>query len=183
MSRLVPALGLGIIAAGLIAMNIALYNTPVDISPTMPAQRTGAKSQAGIASPSTTPDTTNFAETFERPLFSPSRRKFVPAPVEEKPVEVASTPPAAQPQPQPSAPPSPPPSLLGISVSGGNAKALLQVAGGGPATWFANGEAVDGWTISRIDGNQAVLMRDGQETRLSLYPAIQAPPTGNANAQ
>lgn len=183
MSRLVPALGLGIMAAGLIATNIALYDTPVDISPTMPAPRTGTKSPADIAVSSTMHDTTNFAETFERPLFSPSRRKFVPAPIEEKPVEVASAPMPAQPQLQPSAPPSPPPSLLGISVSGGNAKALLQMAGGGPATWFADGETVDGWTISEIDGNQAVLMRDGQEARLSLYPAVPASPTGSANAQ
>lgn len=180
MTRAIAALGIGI-AAGLIATNVVLYDTAVDISPVATVQRAGGKPPAGMVQSATTPDMSSFAETFERPLFSPTRRKFVPAPVEPKPVAVAAA--LAAPPPQETAAPAAAPSLLGISVSGGTARALLQVEGGAAADWYANGETVDGWTVSAIDKDEAVLTRDGREARLSLYPATQKPAAGGGLAQ
>ncbi|AZO32534.1 hypothetical protein EJ071_37960 [Mesorhizobium sp. M1B.F.Ca.ET.045.04.1.1] len=171
MMRAMAALGIGIAAAGLIATNAVLYDTAVDISPATPTQRSGTKLQDGAAPITTVPDMSGLAETFERPLFSPTRRKFVPAPAEPKPAEVATAP--AAPSPQETAAPVAAPSLLGISISVGNARALLRVDGGAAANWYANGETVDGWTVSAIDKDEAVLTRSGREARLSLYPPVQ----------
>ncbi|MGX5805654.1 hypothetical protein ACWGS9_31195 [Bradyrhizobium sp. Arg314] len=176
MMRTVPALGIGIAAAGLIATNVVLYETAVDVSPVAPAQRTGARPPTGVDQSATAADMGGFAETFERPLFSPTRRKFVPAPVEPKPVAVTAAPPT--PPPQQVAVSVVAPSLLGISISSGTARALLKTEGSAAADWYANGETIDGWTVSAIDKDQAVLTRDGRKARLSLYPAIQKPAVG-----
>lgn len=181
MIRIAAALGLGIVAAGLIATNVVLYDTTVDISPLAPAQRTGARQQAGAVQGAAVPDPDGLAETFERPLFSPTRRKFVPAPAEPKPVEVAAAPVA--PPPQETAAPVVLPSLLGISIGSGTARALLKIEGGTAADWYANGETVDGWTVSAIGKDQAVLTRNGQEARLLLYPVLQNPTSGAGLAQ
>ncbi|MER9683891.1 hypothetical protein NKJ23_32275 [Mesorhizobium sp. M0184] len=164
-------LALAAAIAGLVAVNLALYDTPVDIAPIV-----SAKGRDGGLAPSSPgslqiPEVGDFSETFERPLFSPTRRKFVPEPVEPQPVEVASVAveqPAAQ-----NVAPAVAPSLLGISIHGGSAKALLRIAGADVALWYGNGETVDGWTLSAIDKNQAVLEREGRITRLSLYPSLQ----------
>lgn len=172
MMRLLSALCLGAAAAALVLTNLVLYETPVDISPLSPSQRSTPKA-AAAGSSETVPDVAAFSETFERPLFSPTRRKFVPAPVEQKPIAVAAKP-VSQPEPQPAAAPVAAPSLLGVSINGGTARALLQAAGGGAAVWYASGETVDGWTVSAIDRDQAILRREGQEARISLYPATTA---------
>lgn len=182
MIRTVSAVVIGLTVAGLIAINVVLYETPVDLSPMAPVQRTGSKSPPGAAQSTATLDANGFAETFERPLFSPTRRKFVPVPVEPKPVQVAAAP--ATPQLQAPGAPIVAPSLLGIVIGSGTARALLKPAGTVAADWYANGEIIDGWTVSAIDKDQAVLTRDGRQARLSLYPA--APKTaagGNGFAQ
>ncbi|MER8583552.1 hypothetical protein NKG95_33620 [Mesorhizobium sp. M1423] len=162
---------LGAMIAGLVAVNVVLYDTPVDIAPIV-----SEKGRDGGLAPSSPgslqiADLGDFTETFERPLFSPTRRKFVPEPVEPQPVAVASVvvvQPAAQ-----NVTPAVAPSLLGISIHGGSAKALLRIAGADSAFWYGNGEIVDGWTISTIDKDQAVLERDGKVARISLYPSAQ----------
>ncbi|MER8805105.1 hypothetical protein [Mesorhizobium sp. M0998] len=165
--------GLAVAAAiaGLVAVNVVLYNTPVDTAPIG-----SAKARDGALAPSSPGSLQiahlgDYTETFERPLFSPTRRQVVPDPVEPQPVEVASAA-VEQPAAQNIAPPVAP-SLLGISIHGGSAKALLRIAGAESAFWYGNGETVDGWTLSAIDKNQAVLEREGKITRLSLYPSVQ----------
>ncbi|MER9470750.1 hypothetical protein NKI82_33920 [Mesorhizobium sp. M0482] len=165
------ALAVAAIVAGLVAVNVALYDTPVDIAPIASAKGRDGGMMSAPGGSLQIPDAGDFSETFERPLFSPTRRKFVPEPVAPQPVEVASMAveqPAAQ-----NVAPAVAPSLLGISIDGGSAKALLQIAGADGASWYGNGETVDGWTLSAIDKNQAVLERDGKTTRISLYPAAQ----------
>jgi len=179
--RLIAALGIVIAAAGLVATNVFLYNMRVDISALAPAKKTGVKVPAGADPSEGMPDLGGFAETFERPLFSPSRRKFVPAPVDAEPVAPASAPVDPQPQAQQVAASVAAPSLLGISISGGTARALLQAEGGAAAEWYANGETVNGWTVSAIDKQEAVLTRDGREARLSLYPPMQKPADGGSS--
>ncbi|MER8583587.1 hypothetical protein NKG95_33805 [Mesorhizobium sp. M1423] len=165
-------LALAAAIAALVAFNLVLYDTPVDTAPIGSAKaRDGALAPSSPGSLQIADLDGDYTETFERPLFSPTRRQFVPEPVEPQPVEVASATveqPAAQ-----NVAPAVAPSLLGISIHGGSAQALLRIAGAESAFWYGNGETVDGWTLSAIDKNQAVLERGGKITRLSLYPSVQ----------
>ena len=164
-------LAIAAVIAALALVNVALYDTPVDITPVASGKGHdgGPTSVAGSLQ---FPEAGDLSETFQRPLFTPTRRKFVPPPVAPPPpVEVAVAPVAPAPAPPPpEAPPAVAPSLLGISIQGGAAKALLRVAGSGAAVWYGNGETVDGWTVSAIDKDQAVLERDGKVARIPLYP-------------
>ncbi|WP_217568734.1 hypothetical protein [Mesorhizobium sp. GbtcB19] len=179
MIRLVAALGLGLAAAALALTNIVLYETPVDISPTAPsAQRNMREAQAGATGLTASADSTGFAETFARPLFTPTRRKFVPvAEGAPAPTQVATdpTPPT---QPVASAAPLPAPALLGISINGASARVLLKSAGADAANWYGNGETIDGWTVSGVERDAATLERGGKSTRILLYPP--APPATQA---
>jgi len=164
------------IAAGiavLVLVNVALYNTPVDITPIA----SGKGHDGGPASAAGSlqfPEAGDFSETFQRPLFTPMRRKIIPPPP-APPVDVAVAPVEQAPAPVDVAPGAAP-SLLGISIQGGAGKALLRVAGKDEALWYASGETVDGWTVSAIDKDQAVLERDGKVARILLHPPWTNPP-------
>ncbi|TIQ16770.1 MAG: hypothetical protein E5X51_33565 [Mesorhizobium sp.] len=172
MTGKLAALVVAAIIAGLVVVNVSLYNTPVDIAPIASAKARESGLLPGSAGSLQFPDASDFTETFERPLFSPTRRKFVPAPVVPQPVEVASAPAKQQPAPENVAP-AVAPLLLGISIYGGAAKALLRIAGSDAALWYGKDETVDGWKVSIIDKDQAVLERDGNVARISLYPSSQ----------
>lgn len=163
-------LAIAAVAAALALVNVALYDTPVDITPVA----SGKGHDGGPASAAGSlqfPEAGDFSETFQRPLFTPTRRKFVPPPVAPPPpVEVAVAPVEQAPTPPPPEVPVVAPSLLGISIHGGAAKALLRVAGSETALWYGSGDTVDGWTVSAIDKDQAVLERDGKVARVPLYP-------------
>lgn len=168
-------LAMATMMAILVLVNVSLYNTPVDISPILSAKSHDGGLVSGPGGALQIPNAGDFAETFERPLFTPTRRKFVPEPVAPKPVELASAPVEQQSAPPQNAAPTVAPSLMGISIHGGTAKVLLQIAGGNDALWYGNGETVDGWTVSSIDKDQAVLERDGKVTQIRLYPGQTAP--------
>lgn len=172
------ALAMAAMIAILVLVNVSLYNTPVDISLIASAKGRDGNLISDPGGSLQIPSPGDFAETFERPLFTPTRRKFVPEPVAPKPVEVAAAPIEQQPAPPQNAAPTIAPSLLGISIHGGAAKALLQIAGGNDALWYGSGENVDGWTISSIDKDQAVLERGGKVTHIRLYPVQNAPTAG-----
>ncbi len=179
MTGKLAALVLAAMLAGLALINVSLYSTPVDISPIASAKGRDGNMVAEPGGALQIPNAGDFAETFERPLFSPTRRKFVPEPVAPKPVEVAAAPVEQQPAPPtPVAAPAIAPSLLGISIHGGAAKALLRIAGGSESLWYGNGETVDGWTVSSIDKDQAVLERNGKITHIPLYPSQNASTAG-----
>ena len=166
--------------AGLVLVNVALYDTPVDISPVA----SGKGHDGGVASATGSlqfPEGGDFSETFQRPLFTPTRRKFVAPPAGPPPVEVVAAAVEQAPSP-PEAPPAAAPSLLGISIHGGAAKALMRVAGSETAIWYGSGETVDGWTVSAIDKDQAVLERNGKVARVPLYPPWKNAPQPPPNA-
>ncbi|QPC90771.1 hypothetical protein [Mesorhizobium sp. INR15] len=177
MIRAVAALGLAAAAAALGLANVMLYDTPVDISPTKAsAQHSVRELQQDAAGAAIAPESNGFAETFERPLFTPTRRKFVPLPDVAPAVQVASDPvPLAQ--PIVAAAPIVAPSLLGVSINGAGAKVLLKVAGGDSANWYGSGETVDGWTVSRVEKDAATLERNGKSSRVLLYPPKLTPPS------
>ncbi|MER9843853.1 hypothetical protein NKJ59_21735 [Mesorhizobium australicum] len=174
MIRIVAALGLGAASTALALANLTLYDTPVDISPTKAsAQHNVRQLQQAAAGAPAASGNNSFAETFERPLFTPTRRKFIPAADGARPVQPASD---ALPQPVPGAGPTAAPSLLGVSLGGANARALFKVAGAEKANWYGSGETVDGWTVSRVETDAATLERDGKSKRLLLYPPRQPAP-------
>jgi hypothetical protein len=159
--------------AVLVLVNVALYNTPVDISP-IASGKGHDGSPASAAGTLQFPEASDFSETFQRPLFTPMRRKIIPPPPAPLPVEVAVAPVEQAPALVDVAPAAAP-SLLGISIQGGAGKALLRVAGKDEALWYASGETVDGWTVSVIDKDEAVLERDGKVARIPLHPPWQNP--------
>lgn len=173
MTGKVAALAIVAGMAVLVLVNVALYNTPVDITPIS----SGKGHDGGPASAAGSlefPTAGDFSETFQRPLFTPMRRKIIPPPA-PPPVEVAVAPVEQAPAPVDVAPGAAP-SLLGISIQGGAGKALLRVAGKDEAVWYTSGETVDGWTVSAIDRDQAVLERDGKVARILLNPPWTNPP-------
>ncbi|WP_245525305.1 hypothetical protein [Mesorhizobium sp. M8A.F.Ca.ET.213.01.1.1] len=170
------ALGLGLAAAALALTNVVLYEAPVDISPTAPpAQRNTREPQAGATGLPDAVDSTGFAETFARPLFTPTRRRFLPSPKEPTTPAQMEAVPATPAAPVASAPPAPAPALLGISINGGSARVLLKSAGAEAANWYGNGETIDGWTVSGVEKDAATLERRGKLARILLYPLT--PPT------
>ena len=162
----------GLAIAGGIAVlaliNVALYNSPVDFT-AIASVKGHVGGPASAACSLQFPVAGDFSETFQRPLFTPTRRKIIPPPPVPQPVEVAVAPVEQAPATVDVAPAAAP-SLLGISIQGGAGKALLRVAGKDEALWYASGETVDGWTVSVIDKDQAVLERDGKVARILLHP-------------
>ncbi|TPM32790.1 hypothetical protein [Mesorhizobium sp. B2-3-4] len=176
MIRLVTALGLGAAAAALALANVALYDTPVDISPTRPsAQRSLREAQDPATGLPAEIDASGFAETFARPLFTPTRRKFVPV-ADGAPLAPVAADPVAPAQPVASAAPAAAPALLGVSISGAGARVLLQPAGADKANWYGSGETVDGWRVAGVEKDAATLERDGKSARILLYPPVMRPP-------
>ena len=180
MTRKFAGLAIAAMIAGLVLVNVVLYDTPVDITPVA----SGKGHDGGLASAAGAlefPEAGNFSETFERPLFTPMRRKFVAPPAGPPPVAVVAAA-VEQTPPPPEATPAAAPALLGISIHGGAAKALMRVAGSETAIWYGSGETVDGWTVSAIDKDQAVLERNGKVARVPLYPPWKNAPQPPPNA-
>jgi hypothetical protein len=118
--------------------------------------------------------------TQTRPLFSPTRRKWVePAqPVPAAPPSAAPPVPAEPPRlPQPAAAETPPPevALIGIEMTPSGSKALLLKAGASDALWFKSGEKLEGWAVQKIDAGSVEITLGGRKIKLELYPPLPAP--------
>jgi hypothetical protein len=97
-----------------------------------------------------------FAETRDRPLFSPTREP--PAP------KLASVPQVAPPPP-----PAPPPSLvlLGVVSDGNGPHAMVR---GGDKTIRAHlGEEIEGWKVTQIESRRLVLSHDDRSVSFALF--------------
>lgn len=109
-------------------------------------------------------------QTHARPLFSQSRRPFVPKPqVVEQPVvqveEAVVAPPVSLPRRL---------SLLGTNVGGSTPSALVRNKESEEVRWLKIGEAFDGWILSSASADQAAFIcreRQGGDCdyRLTLY--------------
>lgn len=162
------ALALIGVSAGLIgASNLWLYSVPVDITPMAPDRGLAqAEATMGIGSPAASFEFSDIAETFERPLFNPDRKrhqqaaveplvKEAPPPTDGKPAEVVQ----------------PAPALIGVSIGEQQASALLKFEGQDQPQWLRVGDRAGGWVVSDIGKDQAVLEQDGQTSKLMLYPS------------
>ena len=106
------------------------------------------------------PPLATFSAVFERPLFAPSRR-----PAEsDKP----AIPEAGLGRYQ----------LLGVVDQGGARRAL--VADGGRAVEIAEGVALDGWTVTRIEQDRVLLSSPSGQTILRLRRPSATPATEKA---
>lgn len=107
-----------------------------------------------------------FPETLQRPIFSATRRPFVPAaeppppePQIEPPVEVLEV-------------PSQPPqgiALRGVSISASGRKALVASSADPSGTWMAPGDSLESWSLSEIGDETAVFKMAEESIVLHLY--------------
>ena len=135
-----------------------IYLSPPDIS--APAVQVADILSAGSLSAHSAHAETQYPEIAERPLFSRSRRPFVPP----QPVVVEQPPP----EPQPVAA-EPQITLQGVMISGRTRHALI-LAGGEPAPrWLSEGDSVTGWKIKEIGTNGVRLIAEGQTRKVNLY--------------
>ena len=104
--------------------------------------------------------------TYERPLFSPTRR---PPPKIVTPVAVAKQ--------EPPPPPPPPPSLvlLGIVSDNGEARAAIRSADKRPTDKVLRvraGDDVGGWKVEKIESRRLVLTQGERSADFVLFAAL-----------
>lgn len=107
----------------------------------------------------------DFPQTFERPLFIPSRRPFVPQP----PETIAPPPvPEAQPTAQ-AAPDATGLQLKGVMLGQNTAKAFLIWPEAPLGQWLTVGSSVKGWELTKIEDDTVWLIAGSENTELKLY--------------
>jgi Tfp pilus assembly protein PilP len=105
---------------------------------------------------------------FERPLFEPNRRPFVPSsqPVTDEPSQPVE-------EPQPEQPPTyADPSqlrLMGVLMTGNEQVALIATPEKPEGSWTVQGGDVSGWKVQEIAPNSVTLQVDGQTHVLQHY--------------
>ena len=147
-SRLNQTLG----AAALVFAGIAVWPWLV---PPIPAVRAAASPPAQTTAPPlpSLPPLASYAAIVERPLFSPSRRPAVGA--------RAALGPSIESRYR----------LVGIIAAGPKKKAL--VAEGARRVEIAEGDTLDGWTVTTIGKDRVTLTSPTGEAALKLAPAAE----------
>ena len=144
---------------------------PADPPHTMDASQTpGPPSEVGPLKP-----VEAYAAIAERPLFQPSRRPAVPPPP-PAPLPVRAAAAAPLPPPPPPPPPAPvlaPMTLLAVIISADKREAVLGLSGGKSST-LAEGEALDGWTLTKVLPDR-VVFRIAETEREVAFPVTQTP--------
>jgi hypothetical protein len=163
------------------AANYFLYANPPATGPIAPVNAVSL----GSAAADNSGDKRSASElllvhTQTRPLFSPTRRKWVvPAqPAHAAPEAVAPPVPLALPSlPEPAMAEAPPPSvtLIGIEETPSGAKVLLLKTGTADALWLKSGEKLEGWAVQAIDAGSVEMALGAKTVKLELYPPLPAP--------
>lgn len=104
------------------------------------------------------PAPNQFDAIANRPLFSPSRRPFVPE-VEEE----AEAAPEAEPDLGP-----PEVELVGVMLSDKQRAALLAPTAGGQLQWLYEGQSWEDWVIEKIEPDRATLRQGERGAMLEL---------------
>jgi hypothetical protein len=113
-------------------------------------------------------DVANYPESFARPIFSPTRRPFVPPPPE--PVPEVETEPALMPVPEAAAPPDVTQILLkGVRLINEKQQALILSAVSPVAQWLSVGDEIAGFQLVEISDDQIILEAGQQKIEVKLY--------------
>lgn len=162
-----PVLIASLIAAMLALLNWYAITAEIDISPASYGAEDAAAPLAPIAQLhilNQQLEPAAFPQTAARPLFQPNRR---PADRERK----GSPPAPAAASKRPAKLPSDV-ELVGIMREGRSAgRALIRTGDDTTGQWIEIGHVLDGWRLSRIEGNDIVFEADGRSERLTLFPA------------
>jgi type II secretory pathway component PulC len=110
--------------------------------------------------------TANSDEAFLRPLFSPTRKPFVPVVVTPEPAPPEVSPAALEPVPV-----FDPNQLVlkGIMMSSNQSVALISTPDQTNGVWLRIGSGLMGWRIDKIEKNSVILRADGQLHVLKQY--------------
>lgn len=164
--RWLTSLALLAALGGFLALVFSVARHPIDISPIAASNPTGRQPPRETGASPLVPGLESFPETLHRPLFSKTRRPFVPVP-EPAPMQADVEPPAEPAE----APPSQPPDLTlrGIAIEGSSRKALIMSTADPKGIWMGLGERIENWTISGIGREDVILRSEDQELILNLY--------------
>jgi hypothetical protein len=161
--------------------NFFLYSNPPETGPITPASAPdpGLAAAGGFAGKAPSSELL-LVHTQTRPLFSPTRRKWVESaqPVVAAPEPAALSAPAEPPaRAEPAAAETPPPAvtLIGIQMTPLGSKALLLKTGAADALWFKSGEKLEGWAVQAIDAGSVEMALGEKKIKLELYPPLPAP--------
>ena len=110
-----------------------------------------------------------------RPLFSPTRRQWIPPAASEPAPPAATAPPPVVPQTVVTAAPEPPQAtLIGIQKTPGGTKALFAKTGSADVVWLKEGESLGDWAVGMIKDSSIELAHGETRITLELYPAALA---------
>jgi hypothetical protein len=165
-----------IACAALLAVNVALANGlrialvhPVNTRPDVIGAfdpHLPVVSQAAYSPP----PFEQFGQTLARPVFSRSRRPFVPPPPPALPVISVPVLPAAPPAPAPVVRQAEEGIvLLGVMINGATKRALLRQRNAPKGRWLEEGEEIGGWRLTLIAHDHAMLQSPNQKLKLPLY--------------
>lgn len=173
MKSLTKIIVLGSILAALAMANLYLASQPVDVSgispKTRPLNQLAGADDAEASSGTDHIEALTFVQTFSRPLFSQDRRKYQPpkAKPKPKPKKVAKKQPVKKPVQPPNF------RLIGVSIVGTAARALVVGGATNGPEWIAEGDAISEWTLTKVH-NQSILVTQGEmEVMIELYPQSQ----------
>lgn len=133
-------------AANIVVALLAAWPWLPSRAPAEPAPA-AAPAEDAAAKPARLPPFADFAETSERPLFSATRR---PAPAAAMlGIDGRYR-------------------LLGLVIAGTARHALLAPVAGGRTVELGEGEAVEGWTVTRIERDRVILSSPAGKATLAL---------------
>ncbi len=164
-------------AIGAVAASWLLVTAPIDISPIVIESREASQflnqePLNGEPVSSITADDT-FLETFSRPLFSPTRRKYQPPkPKPKPPVEIMLEPsvPVAKLANERRVATPPKIHLFGVSMSGETSRALVLIDANSDPVWLFAGDSVGTWTLSEIHLTAITVVSGSNAVSIGLYP-------------
>jgi hypothetical protein len=164
-ARIIGLLLLGAVVAVLGLVNWWVLTLEPGASSTASAAPAGlATAVPSAARPDERP-LSDFAEIVSRPLFTATRRPYVPA--EPTPVRAEAAPAEAS---------RPPPNvrLIGVVIDAGKKRALLRTPEQPRGRWVEEGETIDGWQVRSVRADAAILAFGPGTHELRLYPARDA---------
>jgi len=160
-----------------VLFNMSLLQTTLSTDPIAP-ERTKKISWADLRPTPLSENSEQIVETYTRPIFSSSRRKYIkpPAtipnpkpklavlvepvvesrPVKKKVVRLKVNPPNVK--------------ILGFQTSPKQSAVLIYNRKEATSKWLKKGEQIEKWTISTISRNQLILKSGDQQHTLKLYP-------------